>query len=295
MSVYLRALWRFKWIVLLGVVVAVLTPVPLLYHLRPLQHGKFVSRSQVSYIAGTQLIVNNPTSPYLRADLSTIQPSTTPRVVVKKPQAPKNATTTTAAKPAQPSSSSPSANTNIAANTRQLIQAANLFPVFILSDEVSILREQMVGHIAGAVTAKALYSLQSPNKYRPSALPIIQILANAPKPENAVKLANSTARAFNLWLVRKQNRSNVPYQQRIIVRPLNVADRARATGGPSYSLPVIAALAVFALFCGIAVILDRQLPKRQEEKQSETTSENVAAPELSDTTATPMVPSNVTR
>jgi hypothetical protein len=256
MDVYLRVMWRFRWLVLLGAVVAVATPFPLLYHIHPLLHGRLVARSKASYVASTELIVNNPTGPYLRTQLSTQGATPPSHAATKQSQA--TATTATAQASAR---SAQQTSPGVATNTHQLIDAANLFPLFIGSDAVSRLREQLAGRIPGAVTAKALYSLEQPNKYRPSSLPIIQILATSGKPAKAVKLANSTARAFNLWLVRKQNAAHVPFDQRIIVRPLTVATTAAETGGPSYSLPLIAAFAVFAAFCGLAVAADRRRPR----------------------------------
>jgi hypothetical protein len=138
-----------------------------------------------------------------------------------------------------------------------------LFPLFIESDAVAAIRTRLIGNVRGSVIAKALFSLENPNKFRPSPLPVMQIVATAPRPKAAVLLTTGTARAFNIWLTRRQQRAHIPADQRIVVRVLNVPTSAIQTGGPSRGLPLIAALAVLAAFVGIAIVADRTWPRRQ--------------------------------
>jgi hypothetical protein len=243
---YFRAIQRFWWIALFGAAMAGLTGLLLTYHVDRAWPLKFSKRAQPTFTAATELLVDSPSGPYLRT--VTKLPST-PVGRAQKPA--KGATTTTT------TSTSPAAAPVV--DTKPLIDAANLFPLFVESDAVVRIRTKLIGNIPGAVSARGLYSLQGAARFRPSVIPVMEISAVAPKPKYAIALVDGTARAFDIWLGRQQQRANIPDSQRIIVRELHVPQNAIATGGSSYGLPAIASFAVLALFIGLAVLLDQRL------------------------------------
>src|SRR5207248_2203871 len=122
MRMHLRAAWRFRWLVLAGAYLAVMTPVVLLYHVQSLSHLRLVPRSKPSYIASTQVLVNNPTAPYLRANV------TLTRIAAATSQGHSSKSATTPSAPSAPSSSSQTQS--LIASTHSLVEAANLFPLF---------------------------------------------------------------------------------------------------------------------------------------------------------------------
>jgi hypothetical protein len=252
MNQYLRATWRFKWLLLPGIAAALMVWILLLYQVKALSPLKLVQRAQPSYVASTQLLVDSPTSPYLRADAKQISPTPAARGGSHPP----GSTNQTSTSPVP-----------VVTDAKSLVNAANLFPLFIESDAVAAIRARLIGYVPGSVVAKALFSLENANKFRPSTLPVMQIVARSPQPEGAVRLADGTARAFRIWLTTKQQRAHVPMDQRIIVSALNVSSSAVKTGGPSYGLPLIAALAVLAAFVGMAIVADRTWPRRRSEEQ----------------------------
>jgi hypothetical protein len=245
----LHALRRFWWIVLFGVAMASLTGFLLIYHVDRAWPLKVSKRAKPTFVASTELLVDSPNGPYLRT-IVTKQPTEVLRTV--KPAKGTTTTTTTTTTPPPPATP--------VTDTKSLIDAANLFPLLIQSDAVYAIRKKLVGDIPGAVSAKALYSLQGATRFRPSVVPVMQITSAAPKPKFALALAQGTARAFNIWLARQQQRAKIPAAQRIIVRELHVPQGATATGGPSYGLPALASLAILALFVGLSILLGQRLP-----------------------------------
>lgn len=236
---YTRAATRYWWLILLGLAVACLTGILLLYHVERFWPPQLASRATPQYIASTELLVDSPGGPYLRTTTRQATPA------LRSLRTGRGSGT--------PSSSSEAPVTE----TKQLIDAANLFPLFVESDAVYQIRRKLVGDIPGFVRAKALYALQGERRFRPSEIPVMQIIATAANEKSAITLTQGTARAFQLWLARQQERAGVPPNQRIIVRELHVPRSAGATGGPAYGLPALASFGVLALFIALAGLLDQ--------------------------------------
>ena len=156
-------------------------------------------------------------------------------------------------------------------DTKSLVDAANLLPLIVTSDDVAAIREKLVGEVRGTVTAKALFASQGANRYRPSTVPVMEVVAVARRPNPAVRLAEGTSSALRVWLTREQTRSRIPPNQRIVLRPLQTATATR-TGGAGKGLPILVGLAILAAFAGAAILLDRAWPRRTpaEAEPSET-------------------------
>src|SRR5919201_441952 len=58
----LRALWRFSWLLLIAVGVAILVPMSMLYKVK----WPPTPRARPAYVAKTQILVNSTTGPFLR-------------------------------------------------------------------------------------------------------------------------------------------------------------------------------------------------------------------------------------
>lgn len=249
---HVHALVRFWWLLLLGIVAGAVTATVMVYRVElgwpPEIPPQLTERTAMTYQASTELLVDSPTGPYLQAGVRLTEPA----------GAPGKSSAQEGASPAAASQSEPT----VIADRKALVEAANLYPLLIESDEVAAIRERTLGPLPGRVRAKALYSLQGENRFRPSVLPVIQIAAAAPSPAAAIRLTQGTAKAFTVWLARKQKQAKVPPRQRVVVRQLRVPRAAIATGGPSYGLPLLAAVAVFGMFAALAIILHRSFPRR---------------------------------
>ncbi len=256
---YLRVLKGFWWLPLLGVVFGLIVAVEVVYSVHFSIPPTLRHRQHATYTASALVLVNSTANPYLRTGVTNVVPRPPKNQAVrstkgqggKSPQSPSQVLTQI---PQPPSV------TMHAPDTHTLVQAANLFPLLIESDQIAVVRKQMFGDLTGTVTAKALYSFVTPSRFKQSAFPIIQISATAPGHKAAVKLAQDTTLAFQHWLIASQNASGVPYGQRILVQELQAPHGAIRGGGTKKSVPLAVGFLVFAAFVGLAFVLDRLFP-----------------------------------
>jgi hypothetical protein len=268
---YVRAVLRFWWLAVAGLAAALLVLVLTLYRVERAWPPVLVTKAVPSYLASTELLVDSPTGPYFRTAIDRQAPL--PRVPRKQDSPTQTLTTETPVSP-----------------TKLLVDAANLFPLFIESDAVAQVRTERFGAIPGSVRAKALYATRGENRYRPSTLPVMQIAAVSRTPRNAIRLAEATARAFDIWLAREQARTHVPAKQRIVVSQLRVPREASKSGGTSSGLPALLALVVFGTFLGLTVVADRAFPRSGEqvvEASSAVEAEEGAHPNLTVASGSP--------
>lgn len=241
MSPYIRAFSRFWWVIFLGELVAVVVVMLATYHV-DLSSFTFTERSQPTYTASQRLLVTSPQAPYFRTTVTSrvVEPSVAgPRTVTDRPE------------------------------TNTLIQAANLYPLLIESDAVTRLRERLYGPLPGSVTARALFSVRTPNRYEPSAVPVIEVIAEADTPEYAIRLAQRTGDAFRRWIIDAQDRARLPAKDRIVIEQIQEPRSATATGGLSRAFPILVLFAVLLAFATLVVLLDRLFPGDAEEGESE--------------------------
>jgi hypothetical protein len=198
------------------------------------------------YTAADTVLVTSENAPYLRtAQMQITQTAGKGKIVKGKKPAPSSQTTV------------------VPPDTQVLVNAANLYPQFIQSDEIRKLRVALYGATPGIVTASALASSTNTyGVYHPSPLPLITVRTTSRKPEGAARLANNTVRAFGIWLLRRQKAAGIPKSQRITIEQLRVRV-AQSSGNSKLGLPVFAAVLVLLGFCGLAVLLDRVRPRRE--------------------------------
>jgi hypothetical protein len=251
-SGYGPALRRFWWIVLLGGLVAVLVATLMMYSVEASLPPKFTAREQPLYTAQARLFVTSGEAPYLR--------TTVPRVREV---------------PIGGGAEAAFTRVNEAPDVSTLVDAANLYPLLIESDEVSRLRTEQSGDIPGDVTAKAIFATATANRFQPSGIPVIELFATTDSPDDAAALATATSKAFRTWIVREQNRAGIDPKERILIQELEAPSEAIATGGGGIGLPVLALLAIITAFGAGAIMLDRTFPR--PESDEDMTSSDLAA------------------
>jgi hypothetical protein len=235
MSPALKAVGRFWWLPVLGLVVGIAAAAAL------------VSRQPATiYTASDTVLVSSPSLPYLRtAQMQTTQVPAKGSTAKGKKKVP--ATTST---------------TVVPPDTQVLVNAANLYPMLIQSDEIRKLRVKLYGAVPGRVTASALASSTNTyGVYHPSPLPLITVKTTSRKPAAAAKLASDTVNAFTIWILRRQRASGIPKSQRITIEQLRV--RVQSSGGSKLGLPLFAAVLVLLAFSALAVLVDRVRPRRE--------------------------------
>jgi hypothetical protein len=237
MTEYLQALRRFWWVVVFGACAGLLIAIFMLYRVGLSFPPTLTARAQPSYTASTRLLVTSSTSPLLRTSEPQIE------------TLPSGGGSDQSALP--PDVSGPP-------NLTVLIQAANVYPVLIQSDQVTALRTKMFGPIPGSVSAQALFAVFRPfGGFVRSDFPVIEITAVSASPNTAVQLASATERSFIRWLGDNQERAHVRPNERVLLQELQAPRLAGAVGGPSYGLPILAGFALLLAFGVLAVLLER--------------------------------------
>jgi hypothetical protein len=252
---YRKTFARFWWILLLGVLLAGLAGVAVIVN----------ERDQRTFIASTRLLVTSSEAPYYRIGVTDFVEAPQPESTDGEEE---------------PTRSAPILVTDTP-DTATLIQAANLYPLLIESDQVELMRENMFGPLAGDVRARAIYAVATPGRFELSDVPVIELTAESPTGGEAIALAEATSKAFIRWISQQQEAGGVEDRERIVVEQLQTPKEAAASGSTPITLVALVALAVVGAFIALAVALDRIFPRKPgpEPERVEKT-----APERVDTT-----------
>ncbi len=264
MSRHKQALRRFWPIVAVGVVLGVLAVLAAMFKL-----PTFEQRSPANYTATAKLLITSAHGPYMRTTV-----------------------TTTDGTPATGSTAATTTTRTSAPNLAPFVQAANLYPLLVESDQVQRYREKQFGVIKGDITANAIYQVATPSRFHPSDLPVIQVFGTTTSGPTALQLTQQTSQAFISWIAGQQQASGIPKGQRIVVQEISSPEAIDLvkTGGTPMSLAALVFLAVVAVFALIAIVLDRIRPV----SQSAMAPTAVPEPDVSSARPAP-VPEPVTR
>jgi len=241
-----NALLRFWWVVTLGIFFGVSIAVWIVYEI-----PGFTPREDTVYTAATQLFVTSAEGQYVRVSV--------PRTV--------DSGSTRGARGSAGQGGGSRLVINEPPNVEPLLAAANVYPLLIASDDVARLREKLFGPLPGTVTATAFTAVSTATRFLPAQLPVIDIFATSSRPREATTLAQATAETFKRWIKREQDRAGVAPRERIRVELLRAPRGALPSGGPSYGIPILAALAVASAFVILAFVLDQLLPRGAEAPQ----------------------------
>jgi hypothetical protein len=246
-----RSLLRFWWVVVIGLVVAQLFALLVVFNVDlSTIPPKLTERSKPTYTATGQLLVNSPQVPYVRISVTSEAPTGTPL------------STGTTTVPTQ----GPVLISEVP-ETQTLVRAANYYPLIIEGDEVEELREEVLrkefgGVVRGRVQAQATYSFVTRNRVESGSVPVIDLAGTADSPKGAITLVQATIEAFRSWVVSEQKRAKVKAIDRILIEPLRTPRGAAAEGGTSKVFPLLVFVAVAMAFGALAILLDRVFPVR---------------------------------
>lgn len=146
-------------------------------------------------------------------------------------------------------------------NVQPLLNAANIYPLLIESDQVASQRKKMFGPLPGTVQANAYSAVSTPQRYSPAQIPIIDIFATSGTAKQAITLADATAAAFERFIKLQQDRAGIEPEERILIEQIQAPRTAFPSNGPSYGVPILVALAVIAAFGFLAVVLEQLFPR----------------------------------
>jgi hypothetical protein len=247
MNPYVRALIRFWWILLLGVLVAGLAAVSMQYRIDLSTFPpELTERATSTYSTTARLLVTSSEVPHLRISLS--RP-------VTAPAAGGEAAAAAAAVEERP-------------DLGILVRVANIYPLLIESDQVAQLRDQLYGRVPGGVTAQGIFSISNAQRFEPTTLPVIEIFAASDSPARAMELAQHTVDAFTKYITDQQDRARLKPNERIKLQQIQRPRGVFATGGSSLGLPLLVVVVVLAAFAALAVLLDRIFPTERNQAEA---------------------------
>jgi hypothetical protein len=249
----LRALVRFWWVALLGIVLAGLAFTFATYKVKLGLPPKLTARTQPTYSASTQLLVTSKRDPNLSST------NVNAKII------PLDGTTAGVNGAAATSTQTSTYDSGSGADgdLQRLDEIANNLPPRVTSDPVIKLRNSLFGRINGSVNAVNPYAFSGAGGFRSGPLPYIQINGSAGSPQDAQDITNQTAVAFQKWYQAKQVAAKVKVADRVVVEQVNSADHATASGGSKPLLGIAAALFVLAGAGGFALALERLIPRRR--------------------------------
>lgn len=230
MNNYTHALRRFWWVVVIGLVAAVAAAY------------KVVTNNEVFYESSTRLLVTSNEDPYLRRAI---------RRVVEVPASDASPPTTF--------------SYLVEPDVQTLVRAANLYPLLVESDEVAQVRRDLFGDLPGTVSAQAIGSTVTLNRFEPGDFPVIEIVGIASRPGQAVELTRATADAFEAWITKTQEGSGVGEDDRVLIQELQVPTSATSIGEVSRVIPAVVGVAIAIAFGVLAILLDRLAPGKRVE------------------------------
>jgi capsular polysaccharide biosynthesis protein len=230
----LRTLWRFRLLVVLVAVVAVLAGLSIGYRFSP--PTSLSSKQYQVAIGSATVLVDTPSSQVVdlgggdtaTADIATL-----------------------------------SARASLLASvmTSSPIKDEVAAKVGLTSDQLLTISPATTEPVPGAAPIQpGPAALANPNVYvlkatiptlESGVVPIISIQTQSPDPEKARRLADTAVKVLQKHLTDVALTDNVPDARRLNVRQLGPARATVETRGPSKMLSIVAALGLFALGCGL--------------------------------------------
>jgi hypothetical protein len=237
-----RVLWRFRAVVLLGLLVA--SALAALSVVRVTTGGKITYRQSQLWSSTTRLGVTQSGFPWGRLfaqqPVAAGQPTLTPEQQAAKLGIP-------------------------IADPNRLNNLAVLYSELATSDQVHslMLRD---GPIVGQISAVSL--VEGDNRIM---LPLIDITAISTSPLAAIRLSLRSARALERYVAGQQSSNNVPTTDRVIVQEILNPKQAHIYQPRSKTMPIVIFLAVLFATVGLAFLLENLRPRaRRLDETAET-------------------------
>lgn len=230
LGLYARVIWRFRFVVALGLVAAIALSV-LSYARVSFQGGRphLTPRQPETFGSSETLLITQGGFPWGRTSLPfTLGPDGVP----------------------QSSYGDPS----------RFAGLAGLYSQFANSDDVQAIAQRLAGGAPGGFAASPVRVDSSSTQ----TLPAVTITSVGPTPSAAIRQAQAAGEAFTRFLASNQDAANIPKSQRVMVQVLNRARAAAVVSPRKKTLPVVVFLALMAATIGLAFVLENLRPHVRE-------------------------------
>jgi hypothetical protein len=250
LALHLRVIWRFKYLVAGGLLLAILLSV---LAMARVDFGggmpRLAYRKPEIWSGTAKLLLTQQGLPYGRLTLPATNPGTT------------TPTTTTTTGSTSGSSSGESAP--VYADPARLTSLAPFYAQLANSDAVQ-------RHLPpGAVRASAVVDTSTPYA---TVLPIVQFTALGTSPKRANALAAAAAFLFRHYMVQQQNQAGISQNERVLLQTLNAPTAPVLLQGRKKTVPILAFATVLIATLGLAFVLENlrpQLPSAGEGSDDE--------------------------
>lgn len=244
LALYLRVLWRFRFLVALGLLAA--TSLAMLSFLRV---SIVDGAPELSYREGelwesrATLLVTEPGFPWGRA---------APELDVQR-----------ATRSRQAQAPYPEGVVPRFANPDRFRRLAALYAQFGESDPVrTLIRER--GPVLGFVRTRPVTEIleaegNASDLVEP--LPIVEVTGVATSAPNAMEMARRGADALREFVGRRQEASNTPVRDRVQLQPLERPRTAELLDGRSKTTPVLVFTTIMVVVLGLAFVLENLRPR----------------------------------
>ena len=233
LSLYGKVLWRFKWVLAVGFVLAI--------------GLSFLSLVSISFSHGIRY--RQPQTWQAQSTLLLTQKGFTVGRSVVPTQVP-------------PASAIGKTLTIVPkyADDSRFSGLAMLYASLATSDDVMKLMKKTGPPVRpGTVDAEPVYTSGGS-----STLPLIQISGFATTPAAALHLADRATKAFESYLASQQTAAQIPDDQRVLVQELNQPRVPTLRAGRKKTIPVLIFIAIMTIAVGLAFILENIRPRLQE-------------------------------
>jgi hypothetical protein len=230
LALYARVLWRFRFLVVLGLLGASMLALFLMVEVRLVDGSpRFSYRQSEQWQSQATLLITEPGFPEGR----------------KAPNNPQDARQeTSGAAPATP----------LFADPHRFASLAVLYAHLLRSDSVlELLRSR--GPIDGTLDASARASQAE------GSLPFVDVLAVSDSPAASMSLATRAAEALRDEIAREQTANGIAADERVLVTMVGHPRSADLTAGRPKAAPVVAFLAVMLLAVAVAFVYENLRPR----------------------------------
>ena len=230
---YLRVLWRSKWLLVVGALVAA---VAAFFAGFTINNGQVEPRAEQTYRAGTTLLLNGPDQPLYQA----VIPGQELQEGQSQPQ------------------------------TVDLTSQAILYAYLISGRDMRATVEAQIGPFAEEESLTGLRRTTQPDGDEAFAgryvLPILEVVGTAASPERAEQISRTAAQSFQAQVISDQNAAEIPEDDRVIITTID-EKKGEAAEGSNPAIPVVVTfLGVFLLFVAVAYIIAGSRASRERKR-----------------------------
>jgi hypothetical protein len=111
------------------------------------------------------------------------------------------------------------------------------------------------------ITKLSVTPVPAPPYVNPAILPLLTVSVIAPTPAEAVTYTNRAAQRFQHWLAQRQAQADIPAEQRVSVRIVDPAEKAKIAGHRSKMLPAVIFLGLLAATFGFVFVRENLNPR----------------------------------